>query len=200
MAFIPTPNTCKSALQFTYEGVSIVNTIWFTKSQNFDVNDLALMNQTLETWWATELKQDVTQDSVLDVITSYDMSSEFGPVHNRGVGLAGDAVSPVGSAQVVLTVSFKTNNRGRSGRGYNAWSPLLETQVDKNQIFAAIRNVVAAAYMTLNSYVDAVFPGCRHVVVSFYNAGVPRSEGLAQDVVAYASTTPFTRTQKRRRE
>ena len=200
MAFIPTPATAKAALEFTFAGAPIVNTLWFTKSIDFDITDLGVLNQVLEQWWLAELRSLVSERSILDSISSYDMSSEFGPVSNYAVGSAGTAIGTVSSAQIVLTVSFKTNNRGRSGRGYNAWSPLLESQVEDNIIFPSVRNSVVAAYALLNSYVDAAFPGAAHVVCSFWQNSVARSEGFPQDVLNYSSITGYTRTQKRRRE
>lgn len=200
MAFVPTVGTAKSVFEGTASGVPIINTLWFYTGGAWGAGALATLNAALENWWTNWFKLYTSDIYTLTSITSYDMSSETGPKNVLPIGEVGSLLGGVASFQSVLTIKFGTANRGRSGRGRNDISPIRETDLTDNVINTGHRTNWLTTYQNLNLEVQTLIPSCEHSVVSFHDAGVPRTAGLPQTVTSYESVQSYVRTRKSRRE
>ena len=119
-------------------------------------------------------------------LTAASFHRQGGAGYPSGAALAGTDIS--GSSlpgNVAFVLSFRTANRGRSGRGRNYIGGLNEDDVTGNLLTEAKANLFRDAYSAFLS--EALFP-YRWVVVSRYNDGVKRAEGLVQTVTTVLYT------------
>lgn len=200
MAFIPTPGAAKVVLQGVAGAVPIVNTLWFGGGLTWNASQLNDLLDRIEVWLTNNFVNLLPTDYLLNQIVAYDMSSATGPKVERTVSYQGPLTGGVSSYQSTMPVSFITENRSRSGRGYNAISPLRESDVEDNVITGGHRDNAVIAYSALNDVIQATLPGIFHCVVSHYLNGSPRLAGLVQAVTGYEVATQFVRTLKSRRE
>jgi len=186
MAFIETAATARVAISGTLFGEQIVNTLWFTGSGNYGEGDLGDLCTQIASWWDVELSPHLSTDYDISEVRAYDMSSETGPVFSLGVSLSGGAAGASLPGQNAVTVTFRSANRGRSGRGRNYISGIREADVTGNTVSSSLRGSLATAYSNLNGYLPAV-NASEHVVVSQYNNNAARSNGLSQPVISYVA-------------
>src|SRR5688572_27988732 len=121
MAFIPWPNSVKVVLEFTIGAIPVTVTIAVTKPTALASGDVADVTGAVKAWAATNLMPLLSDDVQLSRATGYDMTAIDGEVvvDTTGLPVAGTPTDPpidIGSA---MDISFRTPNRGRSGRGRN---------------------------------------------------------------------------------
>jgi hypothetical protein len=173
--------------------------MWFLKpSGNWVLSDLEDLTDELQNWWDEQIAPNVSVNLELNEVRAYAMHSNLAPVHTASATFTGDRAGTPLPGQDVMTVTFITANRGRSGRGRNYISGFLPTDVTNNRWGSTQRTGIATGYQNLASYVNPLTLGS-HVVVSFQHDGVTLSEGLPQPVVAYRANEPVYNMQNRSR-
>lgn len=198
MAFIPTVNCLRSAVEGLYSGQQWVNTLWFGLADSPSVVDIAAVNTALADWWDVSMQPITNAACSLTKITTTDQSSSTAPsgVLTLTPALAGTASGSSIATNVACVIGFKTIGRGRSARGRN-----YVTGQDVNALSGATAftstytNALAAAYVAMHDALATL--GYQHVVVSFQLDLVPRSAGFKQLVTGY-SVDPLIDSQRRR--
>jgi len=99
-------------------------------------------------------------------------------------------------SHVAVVVSLRTGLAGRSYRGRLYIGGLTELQVDGDYPNAGVRNALTAG-------VSAVIIGMlganqRPVVVSRYQAGLPRNPGVANPIISVLNVTQRVGSQRKR--
>lgn len=198
MAFIPTPQVARTALRYSLNSRTLVNTLWFFNAAGeWGVGDLESLNDTIQVWWAAEYAPFVSTGLVLQDITSTSQESSTAPSVVLADGSTnGEEVSPALPNNVTMSLKFSTAERGRGGRGRNYICGLTETNVSGNTIDSGFIASLVGGYAALKpDYLDGDWT---HVVVSHYVDGVALSEGVAKLVNAYGVVDNRVDTQRKR--
>jgi len=187
MAFIPTVDTVRCALNFTIGSQNGVNTLWFKKSSSIVSADLAIIATDLVSWWDTYGDPCVVPACTLNSIDVVDQNTSSSPSlsHLISPAIAGTATGYAAPLNSTVVVSHRTLNRGRSSRGrfYLYGMSEADTNNDGVTLTSALQGLLAVLFANLNSFVSP--DGFSHVVVSKQLDKVTRSAGYAQAVTSY---------------
>jgi len=190
MAFIPWPNSIKLVFEFVIAGVPVTVTIATTKPSAIAPGDVANVANTARTWAVTELMPTLTNGIELTRVTAYNMTTSTGEVQVNTTGLpqagtVNETPIDIGSA---MDVSFRTPNRGRSGRGRNYVPGLSSIDRPDAATFASGQTTATgAAYAELDDYL--ALEGFDHTVASEQLDGVVRNPAVMQSVTSYIANT-----------
>jgi len=200
MAFIPTADVVKVALQFQQYGQNMVNTL-FLKSLNGDPTLLDLQAlATLLTGWVTSTVLDAMADDVTyQRLTITDQSNADAPSLESVVaqGTPGTLTGPSLPGNVTLAIKFGTVGRGRSSRGRNYVIGTPQDAISGNQVLQTHADGWVEVYNVLASLLDTD-GDWQHVIVSYQLDGAPRANGFAQPVTVYTYTDLNIDSQRRR--
>lgn len=187
MAFIPVVNTTKSVVGMTLFNVPISNTLWFNWAEAPDPGDALALNDAIIIGWEDHILP--IQSNALEMmqVQTYDMSSADSwvmttPFDASTVG--GNATTPGLPANIACVVSFRTENRGKSGRGRLYHAGLTEAQVTGNQLTTTVPGTIRQNYINMFADIESA-AGVNHVIVSFQGGGVARLTGWVQQVHQY---------------
>lgn len=198
MAFIPWPNSVKVILEFVVAGIPVTVTIATTKPTALVSGDVAAVTEAVRAWAVAELMPDLSDKIQLTRATGYDMTSSTGQVvvNQSGLpvaGTLGGSVTDIGSA---FDISFRTPNRGRSGRGRNFVPGLAVSQRADSALWTTTAAAdIAADYLTLSSALSS--PGFDHTVASEQLNGVVRNPAVMQPVTSYVGNVAIANQRKR---
>lgn len=188
MTYQNVENTVQVELRATLNGQPMENTLYFFSEDGVTTTNMAVLAAYVDDWWNSEMRPLLSASYVYRETYLTDLTTETGPTLTSlaNAALAGTDIS--GSSlpgNVAFVLSFRTANRGRSGRGRNYIGGLNEDDVTGNLLTEAKANLFRDAYSAFLS--EALFP-YRWVVVSRYNDGVKRAEGLVQTVTTVLYT------------
>jgi len=182
MAFVPVPETLMAELRQELSGQQVENTLYFKKSGGWTENDAIILGQALaESWEATmapvlSVQLQLNSVHLTDLSSQFSFATDFVPAASIQGAVGGDC-SPNNCA---LCVSFRSAARGRSGRGRNYVPGLAESLVSLNQFDPTAALEIVSFYQGLTAL--AVDADAQWVVVSRFENGLPREEGLARVV------------------
>jgi len=187
MAFIPVPNTAEVVLQgnFASSGAAYL-TLAFEQAAPFNVTDLGNLLDAVETWWASELSEQIHNAYNLPTIKATALDSDSAPSVTRVTTLqpTGQKAGAMLATSSAMVVSFLTDNRGRSYRGRNYVPGLIATELlDVSHFSVVIAGAMQNAYTALQTVVGGA--GFDHVVISRRHDNAPRVTGVTTPVVAY---------------
>lgn len=191
MAFIPTVNTVKASLVFDLFGQEVVNTLWFEYGlgQQPPITAMTTLASNLQDWWGDNIAPSLSPDLKWTEIQVVDQTNVLAPsIAQAASGDAGTALgSSLPSADCVC-VSFRTAQRGRSARGRNYVSGILNLDVVGNTVDPTTLFALEDGYDYL---VNTAPTPWNWVVVSHITGGFPRFTGLIQPIldVVITSTT-----------
>ena len=154
---------------------------------------------TLAGWWEEHVAPEISGDIILRQVRVTDMTTATSPsttlVLSDG-GITGGRSDNALPNNVALSVSFRTNGRGRSSRGRNYVVGLCEPDVTGNQI----NSVKAAFFETAYNALIAIMSDTPFtwVVASKYASGAPRTTALIADVTAALIVDRFIDSMRRR--
>lgn len=198
MAFIPVPDTAKLVMRFSQFGRVYTNTTYWRKSSGWTgatLNDLCEYSYLA---WETHILGNQSTAVVMLAPYAYDMSAVDGPVGTFDPPSTdnGGNASPALPGNVTATVTLRTENRGKSGRGRIYHVGLTEGDVTNNAIILATRDTILAGY---NSWwADTETDSVSDLgVVSFQLDGAVRNPGVFQLVTSLAMDEGID-TQRRR--
>lgn len=195
MAFIPTVNAIKIVIIGTLAGQQVVIDITIGTPAAVSLADLDDAADAIEDWLTTELMPDLTASYVINEIKAYDLSSSIAPVVSHFVSIAGSQAIPGVANNTALVASFRTDNRGRSGRGRNYVAGMINNVGDTVSTTLTRAGLIATDYANLNSYLTPL--GMEHIVISQYTGGSPRVSGLKQPVTEYIVNIDYDSQRKR---
>lgn len=196
MAFIPTPNNARVAIRQSLFGQDIINTLWFEGTIPFNDTLLASLNADVIAWWDANLRPLLSDDISLEEVTSIAQDSLTAPSASTVAILPGTAAGGSAPGNVCLTVTFKTFQRGRSGRGRNYVSGIREIDINGNAVNPVFAANLRTAYAQIPN--EIITNGAIHTVVSFQSNHVPRTEGLPQLITEYVVVDENIDSQRRR--
>ena len=151
MAFVPASNTAMVEVRMSLDGQQIENTLYFQKETALVTLDLINLAQDISDWWQSSYAPLVSESLKLleiylvDLTTAISDSYTFPVLPSAQGGKVGKALPN----NVALTVAFSTSNRGRSARGRNYISGIVESDVANNRVSQAYADSWAQAYSEL---------------------------------------------------
>lgn len=199
MAFVPVPNTLMAELRFLYGTVKAENTLYFTGSAGVTPALASSLAAQLAAWWNTNFK--TPSPTIMNLsevyITDLTTQTSFTVSYTTGLPSAGlSAVDPL-PFNCAHCVSFRTAQRGRSGRGRNYVMGLTDSEANASVIQTTRLNLDVAAYQALIG-AGTFVAGLQFCVVSRYTNGAPRTVGLAIPITSVLSVDTIIDSQRRR--
>lgn len=199
MAFIPAENTAKVEIRMTQDGQKVENTLYFRHDTGaISSAEREALGNWIEAWWNDEIRPLQTNEVTFREVYVTDMSSAMSGTSSVSDlnGTPGAQGTPSEPNNVTVTISFRTDFRGRSARGRNYAIGLTTADVTANQV----------AQVTLDAWVDAyelllTLPGLDNwtwVVASFYTNNAPRVEALLLPVTDVLVVDDVVDSQRRR--
>lgn len=183
MPFIPVPDVVKLEVIFRYNGQICINTHHYRKDVPWDVPAMQNLAAEYIQAWNTFMEPTMTNENelintrVTDLTTQFSNSIEY----STGLPIPGDANSSAAPNNVTLSVTWLTAFRGRSYRGRTYHIGLTEANIAQNEVSGTYRGYMAAFYGALFTSVPST--GEEMVVVSYFQGGEPRAEGLATPII-----------------
>lgn len=182
----------------TVDGQDAFNTLWFLGAAPADVSALETLGDDLIVWVSTQFLPHLSNGYSVTAVNCVAQDSDTAPsvTRNGGLPATGAINSPTQAPQVAGVITFRTINRGRSGRGRNYIPGIPESALSSpGSMGSTFRNAMIAAYGQINPIVSIA--GFTHVVVSHFHNKAPRIAGVAQTVLTYTMDAPLD-TQRRR--
>jgi hypothetical protein len=180
MAFVPVPNTLQAELRFAYGTQLAENVLYFVGSAGVTPALATSLGTALVTWWNANFKADSVTNFILSSIYMTDLTSQtsFTVTHTTGLPSPGTNGGDPIPFNCALVASFRTAQRGRSGRGRNYVGGWPETQVSSSTPDAARVGRILTGYNLLIG-AGTFVAGLQWVVVSRFTNNAPRAVGLA---------------------
>lgn len=197
MAFVPAENTVLLELVYDWQGETAENTLYFEKSDGWDIGEMQNLATDVNEWWNENLAPITSSSVELEVIrvtkldTQFDLFYELAPA----VPYQGDETDPSMPNNVSVTTTFQSGKRGRSFRGRNYFVGLTENNVSGNLVDPVFQAALQTAYELLNGAISTTLTD--HVVVSRFGNGIPRVDAIVSEVIAYRAGQTID-TQRRR--
>lgn len=156
MAFIPVPNSAQLCFDFTTAGQNWQFCVVIRKSAPpLTSTDLANASAVAASWWSTNLRPLIQNNTVLRQTRATDISVEGGGQSIATVGTAGTNGGILVPLNAALVVSLRTAKRGRSYRGRIYLGGLEQTDlVSETDVAGAYVTSVLAAIAALQSQLD----------------------------------------------
>jgi hypothetical protein len=198
LPFIPFPHCAEVVVTAVIEGVENLLTFGVEQATDYNSADLSDLADVIQNWVSDQLVPILCNIVTFTSVKCTDLSSVTGPTVT--VPISGDAIGDLTAnavpAQVAAVVSFYTGLRGRSYRGRNyLFGFPLSYLADGSTLNAANATAFGDAYSTLQAILNADFVTL--VILSRYEGGVRRSEGVSTGVTSIVGKTRIA-TQRRR--
>lgn len=149
------------------------------------------------TWFASELAPLLSDDWSAQRVIGVDLTTATGPRVDVGSATPGGISGEANPNNVAAVVSFRTNSRGRSGRGRNYVPAIPGSLVTLNTIDPALIASLIGAYSLLMG--PGTFEaGWEWVVLSRETGGVPRANGLALPITGVVMVSDQVRSMRSR--
>lgn len=194
MPFVPFESAVRTAVRWSCEGQNIVNTLWFRHLAEFDMPEGAILADRLNDWANGFLRPQLASTVIFEDVTVYDMRSEdsWVIVDDQNQGSAGTNVGNVLPLNAAMTVTLITARRGRSYRGRNYVSGLVENAASGTLFTVIDTTAVGNAYEELLSS-DFTSEGWTLVVASRQPGTPPTILGVTTPVTQIRANRPIRR-------
>jgi hypothetical protein len=171
-------------------GEYMVNTFWIQGAVDIAAGDLPAINAATIDWWTNNIAPIVRPEVELVEVGATIWSAENAPSEISAAAVAGssNASVPTLPLNVALCISLRSSFRGRSFRGrwyQGGYAAGHLDNTDKNAVTTAVANSSAAAIGALASAYSAISPSIKHVIVSFFTGGNPRTTAVVSEVIDY---------------
>lgn len=184
MPYIPVEDTVMAELIYNWDGQICETVLNYSQLINWDVTQMTALAASLATKWTAVLKPLMPTNLSLINIKITDISTQFGPVVDYGVGLpnVGTHASPSLPNNCALVITKRTALRGRSFRGRIYHPGLLEAQTTGNAVAAGTVTAYIVAYNNFLLVPNGGGADAFLTVVSRRFEGAPRLTGVATKV------------------
>ena len=182
MAFIPFPEGALAIVEYGGATLRWTNTLWF-EDVVADTPQLQDLADYLVEWAGDHVMPELADEWVVHKVTVYDVQTATGPIVIATDGVtAGGVTGDSAAVNAALVVTFRSASRGRSSRGRNYITGLVEADVGPNSVTNSTRvaNLVDA-YEDLRDTIQQA-TGYYWVVASKYSEGAARSEVLSLQI------------------
>lgn len=190
----------RCAVRYTCEGHNIVNTLWFHKLGDFAASDGEALANELDIWAAGNIMPQMASTVVYQEVTVYDMRStdSWVVINDDNTGAVGTNVGNVLPLNSAMTVTFLTARRGRSYRGRNYVSGLVEGAATGTQFTVLDTAAVELAYDYLLG-TDLTSLGWHWSVASSVQNGVVLEAGILTHVTGIRANRTIYKAGRRTR-
>lgn len=184
MPFVPVPNTAAAELVYAQQGQVAENTLYFRNDGGWTPELLVTLASSLIDWWTAFMATNVSNQTELIKVTARDLTASDGATAEvaPSTPLLGTQTGDPLPANCAYCVTFITGVAGRSFRGRNYVTGLVDAQANASIIQPAARTAIINAYQELQAAVEGDIPGAVWAVVSRFAEGAARSEGLATTI------------------
>jgi hypothetical protein len=205
MAFIPVPFTVEFEMRMTCDGQKVENTLYYNRNFAPTAAQMLAMATLLANWWASDYADFASTAVQLVEVYATDLTSASGPTvsYVPPTTITGNQTTGCLPNNVSLCVSFRTDSRGRSFRGRNYVTGLVESAVDLSEVQGTVVAVILAAYELLKALGTST--GWTWVVASRFSGvdpithkPIPRTTGLHTPIQSVVVVDPVVDSQRRR--
>jgi len=178
MPFIPVPDVAQVRLEGVMDNQLTINDLYFQISGG-GINAAGLDNLCVNVadWWTLNVVNLLSEDFASVRVTAIDLSSQTGPLGSAPAAATGGVAVEAVPNNVAACVSFRTDQRGRSGRGRNYVPGLPGSKVALNTLDSGFISDLVSAYALLVG-AGTFIPGWQWGVASRYTLGDPRTTGI----------------------
>lgn len=199
MVFIPAVNTAQVNLRYTIEGNPAENTLYFQRDQAIDQTSLDLLTLDMAAWYNAYFAPRCKTSVVGSEVYSVDLTTQDGlySTSNINNGFPGSIISTSSvPASVAPCMSFRTAQRGRSGRGRNYLpSPAGQELTANNFITPTYMSGWLATYQRLVDDPELTYTW---VVCSRFFNKAPRATAVLYPITGLMFSDNVVDTQRRR--
>lgn len=200
MAFIPVPGVVRAELIYLWNGETVENTLHFhADGSSWTPETMEALAVSLWQWRKLNLKDIQTPTCLLHEVRITDLTSDTAPVVSYADPEGDEAGSAIAASlpnNVTFCVSFRTGNRGRSGRGRNYMVGLYDGVTIGNTITSGYALQVVSAYSALDDV--ATDNSAAWGIVSYQHNGVVLTTGNFQPVTSVLNVDLNSDSQRRR--
>lgn len=198
MPFVPAVNTAQVSIRYLYQGQRAENTVYFEMIGGVTEAKMEALAEAIGGKLIADHLPNLPNSLILSEIYVVDLTTETSPAitETGGMPAPGGLSTPALPNNVTLTVSFRTNGRGRSSRGRNYLMGLTEPLVVGNTVDAAFTGVWVPFYTYLLTLDEP--DGFIWSVVSRFEDGAPRATALVQPVTGVVVVDMVVDSQRRR--
>lgn len=198
MPFVPAPNVAMVEMRYTYQGQQVENTLYFEAQGTISVAIMNTLGANLAALYSSLVQANMPTSLSLREIYITDLTTETSPTvtFTGTLPLVGNDGQPAMPSSVTLTMSFRTNGRGRSSRGRNYLLGITENEVDNNFVSSTFYGPWESFYQGLLDLAED--ETWTWVVLSRIQDGLPRAVGLAQPVTSFLVVDTVVDNQRRR--
>ena len=198
IAFIPASGVAQIEMRGRAHVEMVENVLYFRKTSppinQADLDALtAFMAQEYSLAWKAQLTNEYVHREVYG--TDLTSATSFTSTNVSQAGIGGTLAGIGLPGNVTFTLSFRTPNRGRSGRGRNYWPLLAEADVTGNFLSTTRRNALIGVY---NRLISGPPTGWEWGVLSRYTNGAPRVNGLFIPITHVIAVDDAIDSQRRR--
>lgn len=199
MPFVPAANTLEARMRYTWGSQLVENTLYFQGSAGVTPALATTLGNNLIGWWNTNFKTPASNllSLVQVYITDLSTATSFTVSVVTGLPSAGGSAVESLPFNCALCISFRTGNRGRSGRGRNYVPGLTEADQAASVVIASRVSGAVTAYTTLVG-AGTFTPGLQFCVVSRFSNHAPRISALVQPVTTVLAVDSIIDSQRRR--
>ncbi|HMC75237.1 MAG TPA: hypothetical protein VKG87_13115, partial [Terriglobales bacterium] len=196
-AFQAVPNVAQVTIAGVQDAQLTINDIYFEASGAITGPSLTNLATNVASWVGVSLAPLLSEDWSSVAVRAIDLSSATGLVGEAPAGGPGGVASEAAPNNVAACVSFRTAQRGRSGRGRNYVPGIPNVAVTLNTLAPTFISDLVDAYFILVG-AGSFTPGWEMVVVSRQTAGALRPTGIAIPVTDIRMVTPYVRSMRSR--
>jgi len=197
MAFIPVTGS----VQVTVEGVAdnqlTINDTFWQASGAVTLFGMSGLGEAISGWVGAALAPLLSRDWASTRVRVVDLGSPTGLFFETASVNTGGVDIEACPNNVAACVSIRSANRGRSGRGRNFVPGIPNSVCTLNTLDNGFISDLLNAY---TQFIGAgtFIEGWEWCVLSRFNLGAPRTEGLMQPVVSVEMVTPYVRSMRSR--
>src|SRR6185295_4909051 len=185
MAFQPVPNTAEIVLRFTAFGQEVVNVLHAHKSSPYTSTDIATLAAAVDSWVNDSLIDHIpsTTAYVGVTVTGLAQQNDFQAV-SAIFAQTGQASTQGVANNITKAFSLRSGVTGRSARGRFFFPTIAGqfTDANANHVLQGFVDDVIDILSALITVIEAI--GWILSVVSRYNNGVKRTQGINFDIVS----------------
>jgi len=197
MPFIPAPNSVRVTLEFTLEGEIVVNVYYVSIAAPIATANLTQIAEIFRDSWITAFSPFLSQDLILERVTSLDVSVDGGTqvVLTALLPETGGIAASAAPNNIALCVTKHTLFTGRSNRGRAYIAGIAASSITDNEVSSTVQAGLIAAHESLRT--DLFDVPCNIAVVSYFTAGAPRATAQVRGIASFSANNRVD-TQRRR--
>jgi len=183
MAFQPAPSIAGCVLEGRVDNQLTINDLYFFSSGTITQASLQSLSDNLAVWFTDNLAPLLSDDWSAVRVRCSDLTTATGVVAETAAAQAGGISGEANPNNVAACVSFRTAQRGRSGRGRNFVPGIPGSLVTLNTLDSTFITDLIAVYTSMIG-VGTFTAGWQWVVLSRVTGGSPRANGIGLPVTS----------------